>query len=146
MLFPIKFARSQPFFSGRPATQVRAIQSTPIRRKTLLKFRNGQQTDAEIPKVYSKADPATGQFRTLVQFVAPARDANKLMLKNGNDLWFYDPSSQASVRISPQHLLGQAANGDVVTISWATTTRRRSQARRTWRTASTRPGAVTGCT
>ena len=38
------------------------------------------------------------------------------MLKNGNDLWFFDPSSQASIRLSPQQrLLGQAANGDVVT-------------------------------
>ncbi len=42
------------------------------------------------------------------------------MLKNGNDLWFFDPSSQASVRISPrQRLLGQAANGDVVTVNLA---------------------------
>jgi outer membrane lipoprotein-sorting protein len=42
------------------------------------------------------------------------------MLKNGNDLWFYDPSSKASIRISPQQrLLGQAANGDVVTVNLA---------------------------
>jgi outer membrane lipoprotein-sorting protein len=87
---------------------------------TLLEFRNGQQTDSEVLNVYSKADPSNGKFRTLVQFVSPARDANKLMLKNGDDLWFYDPSSQASVRISPQQrLLGQAANGDVVTVNWA---------------------------
>jgi hypothetical protein len=42
------------------------------------------------------------------------------MLKSGNDLWFYDPSSKASIRISPQQrLLGQAANGDVVTVNLA---------------------------
>ena len=47
-------------------------------------------------------------------------DTGKLMLKNGNDLWFYDPANQASVRISPdQRLLGQAANGDVVTSPFA---------------------------
>ncbi|AHI68547.1 hypothetical protein DR62_3602 [Burkholderia thailandensis] len=87
---------------------------------TLLEFRNGQQTDAQVLKVYSKVDASNGQFRTLVQFMSPARDAGKLMLKNGNDLWFYDPSSEASVRISPQQrLLGQAANGDVVTVNWA---------------------------
>ena len=40
--------------------------------------------------------------------------------RNGNDLWFYDPSSQASIRISPQQrLLGQASNGDVVTVNLA---------------------------
>jgi hypothetical protein len=42
------------------------------------------------------------------------------MLKNGNDLWFFDPSSKASIRLSPQQrLLGQAANGDVVTVNLA---------------------------
>jgi hypothetical protein len=71
-------------------------------------------------EVYAKADGASGQFRNLIRFAAPARDLNKLMLKNGNDLWFYDPASQASVRISPrQRLLGQAANGDVVTVNLA---------------------------
>jgi outer membrane lipoprotein-sorting protein len=43
-----------------------------------------------------------------------------MMLKNGNDMWFYDPYSKASVRISPQQrLLGQAANGDVITVNFA---------------------------
>lgn len=42
------------------------------------------------------------------------------MLKSGNDLWFFDPSSKASIRLSPQQrLLGQAANGDVVTVNLA---------------------------
>lgn len=87
---------------------------------TLIEFRQGQQTATDVLTVYSKADPADGQFRSLVQFQSPARDTNKLLLKNGNDLWFYDPSSQASVRLSPQQrLLGQASNGDVVTVNWA---------------------------
>ncbi|WP_207004535.1 outer membrane lipoprotein-sorting protein [Trinickia mobilis] len=87
---------------------------------TLIEFRNGQQTGVDVLTVYSKPDSSDGQYRNLVQFDEPARDANKLLLKNGNDLWFYDPSSQASVRISPQQrLLGQAANGDVVTVNWA---------------------------
>ena len=68
--------------------------------------------------MYSKAETNGGQFLSLIRFVAPPRDADKLMLKNGNDLWFYDPSSKASVRLSPQQrLLGQAANGDVVTVN-----------------------------
>lgn len=70
--------------------------------------------------MYSKADTKSGQFRSLIRFVAPERDANKLMLKNGNDLWFFDPSSKASIRLSPQQrLLGQASNGDVVTVNLA---------------------------
>jgi hypothetical protein len=87
---------------------------------TLVEYRNGRQTDSTTLGVYSKADANSGQFRSLIRFVAPARDANKLMLKNGNELWFYDPSNKASIRLSPQQrLLGQAANGDVVTVNLA---------------------------
>jgi outer membrane lipoprotein-sorting protein len=87
---------------------------------TLIEYRNGRQTDTTTLGVYSKADAKSGQFRSLIRFIAPPRDANKLMLKNGNDLWFYDPSSKASIRLSPQQrLLGQAANGDVVTVNLA---------------------------
>ncbi|HMN75618.1 MAG TPA: outer membrane lipoprotein-sorting protein [Burkholderiaceae bacterium] len=87
---------------------------------SLLEYRNSKQTDGNTLVVYSKADDASGQYRSLIRFVAPQRDAGKLMLKNGNDLWFYDPSSQASIRLSPQQrLLGQASNGDVVTVNLA---------------------------
>ena len=87
---------------------------------SLLEYRNSKQTDGNTLTVYSKADNASGQYRSLIRFVAPQRDAGKLMLKNGNDLWFYDPSSQASIRLSPQQrLLGQASNGDVVTVNLA---------------------------
>ena len=86
----------------------------------LVEYRAGKQTDANTLNVYSKADATGGQFRSLIRFAAPARDMNKLMLKNGNDLWFFDPSSKASIRLSPQQrLLGQAANGDVVTVNLA---------------------------
>jgi outer membrane lipoprotein-sorting protein len=87
---------------------------------SLVEYRNGKQTNDNALTVYSKADPNSGQFRSLIRFAAPPRDADKLMLKNANELWFYDPSSKASVRISPQQrLLGQAANGDVVTVNLA---------------------------
>lgn len=87
---------------------------------TLIEYRSAKQTDSNSLQVYSKADTASGQYRSLIRFVAPPRDANKLMLKSGNDLWFYDPASQASIRLSPQQrLLGQASNGDVVTVNLA---------------------------
>ncbi|VWB23836.1 membrane protein [Burkholderia aenigmatica] len=42
------------------------------------------------------------------------------MLKSGNNLWYFDPASKATIRISPQQrLLGQASNGDVVTVDYA---------------------------
>lgn len=86
----------------------------------LLEYRKSVQTDSNTLTVYSKADGVSGQFRSLVRFIAPQRDADKLMLKSGNDMWFYDPSSQASIRLSPQQrLLGQASNGDVLTVNLA---------------------------
>ncbi len=86
----------------------------------LIEYRSAKQTDNNTLSVYSKADINGGQYRSLIRFAAPVRDVNKLMLKNGNELWFFDPASQASIRLSPQQrLLGQASNGDVVTVNMA---------------------------
>jgi outer membrane lipoprotein-sorting protein len=86
----------------------------------LTEFRDGKEVGEMSLAIYAKTEANGGQYRNLVRFIAPARDANKLMLKSGNDLWFFDPSSKASVRMSPQQrLLGQAANGDVVTVNLA---------------------------
>jgi len=82
----------------------------------LVEYRGGKQVDSNVLAVFSKTDPVSARFRTIVQYLMPARDANKLLLKAGNDLWFYDPNSKASIRISPrERLLGEASNGDVVT-------------------------------
>ncbi len=87
---------------------------------TLTEFRAGRRVDGNTLVSYSRVLERGGQFATLLRFVAPARDAGKLMLRNGSDLWFFDPNTQASVRLSPQQrLLGQAANGDVVTVNLA---------------------------
>jgi hypothetical protein len=85
---------------------------------TLTEFQAGKQVDTSTLVSYSRTNQAGGQFSSLIRFVQPARDAGKLMLKNGNDMWFYDPLSKASVRLSPQQrLLGQASNGDVATVN-----------------------------
>lgn len=87
---------------------------------TLVEYRQGKQTDSSTLTIYAKADPHGGQFRSLVRYKQPARDANKLILYNSKDLWFFDPASKASIRLSPQQrLLGQASNGDVVTANFA---------------------------
>lgn len=87
---------------------------------TLTEFERGQQVDTSTLTSYARTLEAGGQFATLLRFVQPVRDAGKLMLKSGNDLWFYDPGTKASVRISPQQrLMGQASNGDVVTVNFA---------------------------
>lgn len=87
---------------------------------TLTEFQAGKQVDTSTLTSYSLTQKQSGQFASLIRFVLPARDAGKLMLKNGNDMWFYDPTSKASVRLSPQQrLLGQASNGDVATVNLA---------------------------
>jgi outer membrane lipoprotein-sorting protein len=55
-----------------------------------------------------------------VHYVEPARDAGKRVLLDGHSLWFYDPDSKVSVRISAQQrLIGQAAIGDILTVNLA---------------------------
>ena len=87
---------------------------------TLTEFEKSVQVNTTTLVSYARTLESGGQFASLVRFVLPARDAGKVMLKNGSDLWFYDPGTKSSVRISPQQrLIGQAANGDVVTVNFA---------------------------
>jgi len=87
---------------------------------TLLEYRDGRQKETLTLRAYASPSVASGQFRSIVWFQAPAQDIGKLMLKDGSNLWFFDPTSKATVRISPQQrLLGQAANGDVVATNFS---------------------------
>ena len=87
----------------------------PFRATSVLtEYRSGQPADRNILVVYSKIDPATRQFRNLARYIDPPRDAGKMVLL-GSVLWFYDPASKDSVRMSPQQrLIGQASAGDVL--------------------------------
>lgn len=87
---------------------------------TVTEYRQSTEVDSSRLQVYAKLDNQSGQFRNLVRYLSPARDLNKLILMNGKTMWFYDPASKASIRLSPQQrLLGQASNGDVVTVNLA---------------------------
>jgi len=82
---------------------------------TLTDYKAGRPIGRNVYSVYSKLDPATGQFRDVMLYVDPPRDAGKVLLLNGPNLWFYDPASHQSIRISPQQKLsGQASAGDVL--------------------------------
>lgn len=100
--------------------QVRNPQQPFHTTVTLVEYVSGRERDQDTLTVFAKADPRTHQFRNLVQYAAPPRDAGKRVLLGGGALWFYDPASKASVRISPaQQLVGQAAIGDVLTVNLA---------------------------
>jgi outer membrane lipoprotein-sorting protein len=86
----------------------------------LVEYRQGVAVETSRLSIWAKPRAGSGQFRSLVHFGAPARERDKLMLKDGNELWFYDPRTKATVRVAPQQrLLGQASNGDVVTANLA---------------------------
>ena len=84
----------------------------------LVDYENGKVRDKVELAVHAKFYSDTHKFKNLVRYAAPPRDIGKLVLMNGSNMWFYDPASKASIRISPQQrLMGQASNGDVVTVN-----------------------------
>jgi hypothetical protein len=86
----------------------------------LTEYVNGKQRDRNGLILYAKQDQQSRQFNNLVRYAEPPRDAGKMVLFRGNDLWFYDPASRASIRISPQQrLIGQASEGDVLSVNLA---------------------------
>ncbi|MFV0334854.1 MAG: outer membrane lipoprotein-sorting protein [Tropicimonas sp.] len=87
---------------------------------TITEYIGGRKNDEMAITVYSKPRPSDGQFRSIVHIDAPRKDAGKLMLRDGKDLYFYDPDAANTIRISPQQrLLGQASNGDVMTTNFS---------------------------
>ncbi len=121
----------QPAFAaeeGRPTARAIIARSDAVRnpdRPFRLNLRLSEYVDGSVRneiilRVFSKIDPATGQFRNLVRYLEPPRDLGKAVLMNGTTMWFYDPASKSSVRISPQQrLVGQASEGDVITVNLA---------------------------
>jgi hypothetical protein len=113
---------------NKPSAQTVIVRSDAVRNPDkpfqmnirLTEYVDGSERNQIILGVYSKVDEASGQFKNLVRYMEPPRDAGKTVLMNGSMMWFYDPASKTSVRISPQQrLLGQAAEGDVVTVNLA---------------------------
>lgn len=128
ILFSLLLALAAPLVSAAPSGDEILAASDAIRNPgrsfsvtvTLTEFQAGKQVDTSTLTSYSRTQQQGGAFATLIRFVLPARDTGKLMLKNGNDMWFYDPVAKTSVRLSPQQrLLGQASNGDVATVNLA---------------------------
>ena len=87
---------------------------------TLVNYVHGKAQDSVTLGIQAKIDPQTRQFRNLVRYLAPPRDEGKLVLLDASKMWFYDPASKTSIRISAQQrLTGQASNGDVLTVNLA---------------------------
>lgn len=94
---------------------IRNPQTSFVVNVSLKQYENNKLTDQNRVTTHSRQN-ANGQFLTIVHIDEPNNDRGKLLLRNDNILWFYDPKSKASVRMSPrQRLLGNASNGDVIT-------------------------------
>lgn len=64
--------------------------------------------------VYTKSDN-----RSLVVFKSASERGQKVLMK-GSDYWLFMPKSRRPIRITPmQKLLGEAALGDIATLSWS---------------------------
>ncbi|WGF90523.1 outer membrane lipoprotein-sorting protein [Marinivivus vitaminiproducens] len=101
------------------ADEIRNPQESFVVDVGLTAYDSGRVIDETVVTTHSRKD-GDGQFLSLVLIDQPVRDRGKIILRNGNLLWFYDPASKASVRLSPrQRLLGNASNGDVVTANLA---------------------------
>ena len=99
--------------------KVRNAEQSSRSTLVLTEYVSGQERSHSTFVLFSKEDSA-GNFRNLLQYVEPPRDAGKRVLLDGRSFWFFDPASQSSVRISAQQrLVGQAAIGDVLTVSLA---------------------------
>jgi outer membrane lipoprotein-sorting protein len=84
----------------------------------LTEYVAGRERNHDMIVVFAKENADTRQYRNLIQYVEPARDAGKKVLLDGQSLWFFDPASNLSIRISAQQrLIGQAAIGDVLTVN-----------------------------
>jgi hypothetical protein len=86
----------------------------------LIEYVHGKERDRVVLVIYAREDKETRQFGNLARYIDPPRDVGKIVLENGNNLWFYDPAARTSIRISPQQrLIGQAADGDVLSVNLA---------------------------
>ena len=112
----------------RPSAQSIIARSDAVRNPDkpfrlglrLSEYVDGALRNEVILRVYAKTDRKSGQFKNLVRYMEPPRDKGKAVLMNGTTMWFYDPASKSSVRISPQQrLMGQASEGDVITVNLA---------------------------
>jgi Outer membrane lipoprotein-sorting protein len=112
-------ATSQTAEAVLAATDQVRNPSKPFRVTLALnEYINGKARDRVGLVLYAKLDEQTKQFNNLVRYAEPRRDAGKMVLLKGTGLWFYDPASKASIRISPpQRLIGQAAEGDVLSVN-----------------------------
>lgn len=104
----------------RNADKVRNPQQPFSCQCSLTEFKAGKQNEQMDFRIFSKKESPETPYRSLVRFIEPAKDRGKLMLMDRDIIWFFDPGSKSTIRLSPQQrLIGQASNGDVLTVDFS---------------------------
>ena len=123
LLLPVTNAMANPSAKeiAQATDRIRNPDRPFLTELKLTEYRdNKPRNNFNVVRIHSKREVNSGQYRSLVQFLQPARDNGKLMLRQGFDIWFYDPAAKNSIRVSPQQrLLGQASNGDIMTTDFS---------------------------
>lgn len=86
-----------------------------IWKATITSTEGPKAPSVNVYEVYVK-----GTGKSLVRFLAPARDVGRSLLALDRDLWIYLPEAGKPVRIPlSQRLVGQVANGDIARTNYA---------------------------
>ncbi|MBI3636455.1 MAG: outer membrane lipoprotein-sorting protein, partial [Candidatus Rokubacteria bacterium] len=97
------------------ADQARRPGEAFIWKATITSYEGTKAPTVNVYEVYVK-----GTAKSLVRFVAPARDVGRSLLALDRDLWIYLPEAGKPVRIPmSQRLVGQVANGDIARTNYA---------------------------
>lgn len=98
--------------------EIRNPSNSFYQRGLITEYKNAKKVDSMLIDIYSKE--SEGQFKTIVRILKPKKDKDKLILREGNTMWLYDPNSKAIAQISPQQrLMGQSSSADVMSANFA---------------------------
>ena len=108
-----------PLYIVNKSDKVRNPSDSFYQKSFITEFKNAKKIDSMLISIYSKK-ASSGQFKTLVKILKPKKDREKLILRDGNSMWMYDPNSKAIAQISPQQrLMGQSSTADVMSANFA---------------------------
>lgn len=98
--------------------EIRNAGSSFYQKGLITEYKSAKKVDSMLISIYSKE--SAGQFKTIVRILKPKKDKNKLILRDGNSMWLYDPNSKAIAQMSPQQrLMGQSSSADVMSANFA---------------------------
>ena len=98
--------------------KIRNPSASFYQRGLITEYKSAKKVDSMLIDIYSKEN--AGQFKTIVKILKPKKDRDKLILRDGNRMWLYDPNSKAIAQMSPQQrLMGQSSSADVMSANFA---------------------------